>query len=418
MTVRTGSPEPTKRATARNVAPPAAEDETIARAIEAVGRAEDIGSLEWSAPVRSLTEAVICSGRLGAEGRWLTVEMAKIFAGRSDVSPESADWRFKDPAWRENLAYRRVAQTYLAATQALERLSVSERLDWRTAERARMAVSLVSSALAPTNTLPGNPAAIKRTFDTSGANLVRGFRNFVSDLRHNGGMPSQVDKSSFEVGKNLAATPGAVVYRDEICEVIQYRPSTAHVRARPVLMIPPQINRYYFMDLGPRAQLHRACGVLEGEALAKVFTWLRPNDLVWNYWVNNYLMGNDPPAFDILAWNSDSTRLTGALHALARLRCAGAHRRIALEATVAGGAQRVVQAPVPKGVRAERPLHARRANRAGSPGGFGNDRVRHLRHRRCQRPHHALARLLSDDATRGGQQHIRAEQRRAHRESR
>jgi polyhydroxyalkanoate synthase subunit PhaC len=289
-----------------------------------------------------------------------------------------------------------------------------------------MAVALLTSAVAPTNTLAGNPAALKRTFETSGLNLLRGARNFVHDVRHNGGMPSQVNSRAFRVGENLAATPGAVVYRDDICEVIQYRPATPEVRTRPVLMIPPQINRYYFMDLAPgrsfieyavsqgiqfftiswrnptpeqsrwdlddyvaaclRAigvvtdvtggdevatlglyaggitmatmlstmaaesdervkaagfgvmlldfdvpaplgmfqskRLLRAArkessktGLLEGESLAKVFAWLRPNDLVWNYWVNNYLMGNDPPTFDILAWNSDSTRMPGALHA-------------------------------------------------------------------------------------------------------
>jgi polyhydroxyalkanoate synthase len=400
--------------------------ELIVGAVEALGGAEDIGKLAWSDLARSLATALVKSGRLTGEARGVAVEIAKILAGRSQLEPALGDWRFKDPTWRENPAYRRVAQAYLAATQALERIPESEQLDWRTAERARMAVALASSALAPTNTLAGNPAALKRTFETAGANLVRGVRNFAHDVRHNGGMPSQVDKRGFRLGENLAATPGAVVYRDEICEVIQYRPSTPAVRARPVLMIPPQINRYYFMDLAPKRSfieyavsrgiqfftiswrnpspeqsgwdlddyvsaclravdvagevcgtdevttlglcaggitmstllstmaaqgdervraaafgvtlldfdvpaplgmfqsrhLLRAArsrsnksGLLEGESLAKVFAWLRPNDLVWNYWVNNYLMGNDPPAFDILAWNSDSTRLAGALHA-------------------------------------------------------------------------------------------------------
>jgi polyhydroxyalkanoate synthase len=403
-----------------------APDELIAAAVEALGGAEDIGKLEWSDLARSLATALVKSGRLTGEVRGLAAEIAQILAGRSQLEPARGDWRFKDPTWRENPAYRRLAQAYLAATQALERIPESEQLDWRTAERARMAVALASSALAPTNTLIGNPAALKRTFETAGANVARGMRNFAHDIRHNGGMPSQVDSRGFRLGENLAATPGAVVYRDDICEVIQYRPSTPQVHATPVLMIPPQINRYYFMDLAPQRsfiehavsrgiqfftiswrnptseqsgwdlddyvsaclravdvateicgtdevatlglcaggitmstllstmaargddrvraaafgvtlldfdvpaplgmfqskRLLRAArsessksGVLEGESLAKVFAWLRPNDLVWNYWVNNYLMGNDPPAFDILAWNSDSTRLTGALHA-------------------------------------------------------------------------------------------------------
>src|SRR5207247_10690999 len=108
---------------------------------------------------------------------------------------------------------RRLCQAYLAASAGLERIPQSERLAPRTAERARMAVSLLTSTLAPTNSLPGNPAALKRTFDTAGMNLVRGTRNFLHDVRHNGGMPSQVDRRPFRLGENLAASPGAVVYR-------------------------------------------------------------------------------------------------------------------------------------------------------------------------------------------------------------
>ena len=403
-----------------------ADDEFAELALDALAAGEDIGGLELRDLVQSLIAAMFKSGQLTREARGLALELAMVLVGRSDVEPARGDWRFKDPAWRDNPAYRRLAQAYLATTAALERIPASERLEWRTAERARMAVSLVTAAVAPTNSLPGNPAALKRTFETSGMNLVRGSRNFVHDIRHNGGMPSQVDKRPFRVGENLAVTPGRVVHRDDVCEVIQYQPSTPEVRTRPILMVPPQINRYYFMDLAPKRsfvehavarglqfftiswrnptaeqsdwdldtyvsaclravdvateisgsdevatlglcaggitlstmlstmaaqsddrvtaagfgvtlldfdvpaplgmlnskRLLRAArkesskkGVLEGESLAKVFAWLRPNDLVWNYWVNNYLMGNDPPSFDILAWNSDSTRMTGALHA-------------------------------------------------------------------------------------------------------
>ena len=403
-----------------------ADDEFAELALDALAAGEDIGGLELCDLVQSLIAAMFKSGQLTREARGLALELAMVLVGRSDVEPARGDWRFKDPAWRDNPAYRRLAQAYLATTAALERIPASERLEWRTAERARMAVSLVTAAVAPTNSLPGNPAALKRTFETSGMNLVRGSRNFVHDIRHNGGMPSQVDKRPFRVGENLAVTPGRVVHRDDVCEVIQYQPSTPEVRTRPILMVPPQINRYYFMDLAPKRsfvehavarglqfftiswrnptaeqsdwdldtyvsaclravdvateisgsdevatlglcaggitlstmlstmaaqsddrvtaagfgvtlldfdvpaplgmlnskRLLRAArkesskkGVLEGESLAKVFAWLRPNDLVWNYWVNNYLMGNDPPSFDILAWNSDSTRMTGALHA-------------------------------------------------------------------------------------------------------
>jgi polyhydroxyalkanoate synthase len=262
--------------------------------------------------------------------------------------------------------------------------------------------------------------------ETGGASLVTGLRQLVSDIRHNRGMPSQVDSGAFRVGENLALTPGAVVYRDEVCEVLQFAPSTPQVRTRPLVMVPPQINKYYFMDLAPgrsfveyatargipffaiswrnprpengawnldtyagavlnaidvareitgsddvnvkglcaggitataalshlaatgdsrvnaisfgvtlldwdtramvnvfrsrpllslaRGRSARA-GVLSGRSLGSVFTWMRPNDLVWNYWVNNYLLGKRPPAFDILAWNADQTNLPAGLHA-------------------------------------------------------------------------------------------------------
>ena len=356
----------------------------------------------------------------------LAVEGVRIAAGRSSVSPDGRDLRFADPTWRDHPYYRRLGQAYLAWSNAVSRVVEGADLDWRTAERARFATNLLTSAVAPTNVFAGNPAAMKRAFETGGMSLLRGARNFVNDMVRNGGMPAQVDMRPFEVGKNLAATPGAVVHRDELFELVQYRPTTETVHARPVLMVPPQINKYYFVDLAPGRSFveyavnqgfqyftiswrnptaeHRhfgldryvqACldavdavceitgsddlnvfglcaggittalmlghmaairdaraanatiaitildfdarsslgmfadggvvsnakrrsqrkGYLDGADLARTFTLLRPNELVWNYWINNYLMGNDPPAFDILAWNEDATRLPAALHA-------------------------------------------------------------------------------------------------------
>jgi polyhydroxyalkanoate synthase len=301
----------------------------------------------------------------------------------------------------------------------------SAEVDWHTAERARFAAAVLTSALSPTNTLLGNPAALKRAFETGGTSLVRGAQHMLHDLRHNGGMPSQVDVRPFKLGENIAATPGAVVYRDEVFELLQYAPATGQVRERPIVVIPPQINKYYFLDLAPGrsfveyavsrgvqtfmiswrnpgpehgdwdldtyvtrclqavdvarditgsddvntmgfcaggitqaamlshlaaigddrvnaaafsvtlldfsvpamigmwqsqrllsdvSERSRKQGVLDGSQLARAFSWLRPNDLVFNYVVNNYLLGNDPPAFDILAWNADCTNLPGALH--------------------------------------------------------------------------------------------------------
>src|SRR4051794_10443594 len=348
------------------------------------------------------------------QGARLGREAARIAAGRSEVAPAKGDARFKDDSWSENPGYRRLMQLYLAWAESLGVLVDEADIDWRDRFRTRFAVDMLTSAVAPTNTLLGNPAALKRAFATGGLSLARGARNALGDLRTNRGMPSTVDRRGFEVGTNLAATPGAVVHRDEVFELLQYAPSTSEVRARPVLMVPPQIGRYYFMDLAPgrsfvehavaqglsffaiswrnpgpeqrdwdldtyaeavlRASAavreitgsedlnllslcaggilssmvlsHLAAqgdesvrsasfgvtlldfsvpapigmfrmaplvslarerssrgGILDGASLGAVFSWLRPNDLVWNYWVNNYLMGNDPPSFDILAWN-------------------------------------------------------------------------------------------------------------------
>lgn len=354
------------------------------------------------------------------------VELGRIAVGRSDIAPERSDRRFADPAWADHPGFHRVMQSYLLFSSTLQTLVDEAELDPLTERRARYALMLLTDALAPTNGFATNPAAMKRAFDTAGMSLVRGARNLVNDLTTNGGMPSMVDKRPFGVGRNIAVSPGAVVYRDEVLELIQYAPSTDMVRQRPLVVIPPQINKYYILDLAPgrsfieyavsegipffaiswrnptiehrdwnldtyvqaclaairaateitrspdcnlfgacaggitmalllghlaatrsnlvnsatfavtimdtetpsmvgmfsspamiaaAARRSRKRGYLDGGEMSRIFAWLRPNDLVWNYWVNNYLMGNDPPAFDILFWNADTTRLPAGLHA-------------------------------------------------------------------------------------------------------
>ena len=360
-------------------------------------------------------------------GVGLSAELMRITLGRSEVRPDKTDWRFKDPTWSGNAIYRRVAQTYLAGCQAVDGLldGVDATGDRHRAERARFVMNVLTSALSPTNTLVGNPAAIKKTYEDGGANLVRGVENLVSDLRHNGGMPSTAKQGSLKVGEDLALTPGQVVDKDEYAELIQYRPTTDEVYDRPVIVIPPPIGRYYFLDLRPGRsfveyavsrglqtfllswrnpskdqadwdidsyaqrildavdsvrevtgaenvnvigfcaggilqtavlnklasmgddRIHSAsfavtlldfgqsapisafssarllsfarwkagrAGVTSARAMGSSFSWMKPNDLVWNYWVNNYLMGEDPPVFDILSWNADGTNLPGRLH--------------------------------------------------------------------------------------------------------
>jgi polyhydroxyalkanoate synthase len=360
-------------------------------------------------------------------GRFVA-ECARIAAGRSSLTTPSGDRRFADAAWNDNAVFRRLLQTYAALCASLDRCVDAADLDMSDAERARFVVSLYEDAIAPTNFLAGNPAALKKLVDTKGTSVIRGFANFVDDLSSGTWLPRQVDKRPFAVGKNLATTPGAVVFRNDLLELIEYAATTPQVHGRPLLIVPPQINKYYVFDLAPSNSIVRwsleggvrtfivswrnptrsnadwgldayvealeqavdamreitgsrdvnvfgACsggitlsallgylaagrerkvhtatlavcvldtaatrntaaglfvtpatiagakaasrrrGIVEGIELARMFAWMRPNDLIWNYAVNNYLLGNEPPAHDILFWNNDTTRLPARLHA-------------------------------------------------------------------------------------------------------
>jgi len=352
-------------------------------------------------------------------------QLGRVLIGDSAYQPHPRDARFSDPTWSQNPFYRRGLQAYLA-WQKQTRLWIEESsLTDDDRARAQFLFNLVSDAFAPSNSLL-NPLAIKELFNTGGLSLLRGASHLLDDLRHNDGLPRQVDERAFEVGGNLAATPGAVVFRNELLELIQYKPMSEKQYARPLLVVPPQINKFYIFDLGPTNSFvqymlkqglqvfmvswrnpdprHRewglssyvqaleealnacrsisgsrdpnlmgACaggltmaalqghlqakkqlrkvrsatylvslldshfdspaslfadeqtieaakrrsyqrGVLDGGEVARIFAWMRPNDLIWTYWVNNYLMGKTPPAFDILYWNADNTRLPAALH--------------------------------------------------------------------------------------------------------
>jgi len=355
-----------------------------------------------------------------ATARWLGLDL------KPPVHVPETDKRFADPTWAENPAFFALRQGYLAASQLTHDLLASGAGDAVEDAKARLATGFLLDALAPTNFLFTNPAALKRVLETGGASLARGTRNFVSDLFTNGGRPRQVDTRPFRIGENLAATPGKIVFKNNLMELIQYAPQTDQVRAVPVLASPPWINKYYVMDLapgrsflewavqhertvfaisyrnpdpsmsgvtlddylihGPReamdvigeitgaqkidiiglclggaltamlaayltekgddrigsitllntlldysepgvlgaftdektvARLERqmaAKGVLDGRQMAGTFDILRANDLIFSYVVSNWLMGQDPPAFDILAWNGDSTRMPAAMH--------------------------------------------------------------------------------------------------------
>ena len=218
---------------------------------DAVFGGEDLGGWDPEAFARSLALAFRSLPRLARESVGLWAELARVTVGVSKVDSPGGDWRFADDAWSENWAFRRLKQGYLAWSDAMLGLTEDDKLDWRSAERARFAMTMLTSAAAPTNFLPSNPTALKRAFDTGGRSMARGARNFARDLRRNRGMPSQVAQGVLKVGEQLAVTPGAVVWRDERCELIRYAPATETVRSRPVVVVTPQINKYYFLDLAP-----------------------------------------------------------------------------------------------------------------------------------------------------------------------
>jgi poly[(R)-3-hydroxyalkanoate] polymerase subunit PhaC len=364
-----------------------------------------------------------------ASGQWLSFlgELGKIGAGQSERGQQPGDKRFADATWKNSAAHRGLLQVYLAWGDALNGFIDKTSLSDIDKTRARLIANIFIDAASPTNNPISNPAAVRQFLDTGGASLWRGFKNYLADLAENGGLPAQVDKSPFKLGVNIATTPGAVVFRNEVLEVIQYKADTPEVRKRPLIITPPQINKFYSVDLSPDKSLVQyllkngiqvfcvswrnptakerdwgldtyvealdegtdavrdvtasddvtmmgACsggitsaayagwlaakgeekiknivspvcvldtasgsdsafgslvtpetlraakensrlrGVLDGQDLARVFAWMRPNDLIWNYWVNNYLLGNQPPAFDILYWNGDTTSLPARLH--------------------------------------------------------------------------------------------------------
>src|SRR5208337_1930191 len=156
-------------------------------------------------------------------------DVGKAVAREGTRAVAPGDKRFSDPAWKTSAVHRKVLQSYLA---------------W-------------IDAVAPTNALLSNPAALKGLVDTGGESLWEGLKNYIEDLIKNGGMPSQVDSRPFELGKNIATTPGAVVFRDPVFELLQYKPLTEEVRRRPVVITPPQINKYYSLDLTPEKSLVR-----------------------------------------------------------------------------------------------------------------------------------------------------------------
>jgi polyhydroxyalkanoate synthase subunit PhaC len=361
---------------------------------------------------------------IAEENAHFVEELRKVLGGQSVLIPPRNDRRFNDPAWSENSFYRTLLQGYMAWSQSLQNYAQKAGLEPKETGRAKFLLSQVSEALAPTNFLFGNPSALKAAIDSGGKTLLEGYQNFLKDAAEQRPIPSQVDPRPFRVGENLAVTPGDVVMRNEMFELIQYAPQTEQVWQRPILFVPSIINKYYAFDLAPGRSLFEflvksgftlftmvfrnpraehdhwgmdayidatdaafravqeisgvedphtiaVCGAapivvslaghyaargernigsmtlfvalldtsgmaetpglgdfvdpklnelakrspnlkdrISADELTLLFAMLRPNDLIWNYWVNNYLMGKQPAAFDVLYWNADGTGMT------------------------------------------------------------------------------------------------------------
>jgi len=374
-----------------------------------------------------LFKAIVNEPKAAAE-QWFSFlgELGSIVAGKSERAPQAGDRRFSDATWKESTLHSGMLKAYLAWGDAVGGFVDKTSLSDIDKARAHLVTEILIDAVAPTNAMLTNPAAMRKFVDTGGRSIWSGLKNYFEDLASNGGMPAMVDQSAFKVGENLATTPGAVIFRNELLELIQYTPMTPKVWKRPLVITPPQINKYYALDLStdksmvrfllesgiqvfcvswrnPTAanrdwgldsyvaaldeavdaarevtgsddismmgscsggitstayfatlgsaaekirnmvlavclldpstadesafgclmtpetmhaakEASRIRGIVDGHELARMFAWMRPNDLIWNYWVNNYLLGNQPPAFDILYWNADTTRLAAALH--------------------------------------------------------------------------------------------------------
>jgi polyhydroxyalkanoate synthase subunit PhaC len=340
------------------------------------------------------------------------------------IKPQPGDRRFASKEWQDNGYYDYLKQSYLLAAQYLDKLVESADLDPQAKERARFAARQWIDAMCPANFPATNPQVLRQAIDTRGESLTRGLANLLGDVQRR--RISQTDESAFEVGRNLAVTPGDVVYENDLIQLIQYKATTPQVARRPLVMIPPCINKFYILDLQPensfvahalaagntvfmvswrnveaehshltwddylekgvftalrvakaiaksddvnalgfcvggtllgaalavlsqkkddlvgsatflaamldfsetgqiglfvdeasvaaREAAIGARGVFSGLDLAFVFSSLRANDLVWPYVVNNYLLGGEPAAFDLLYWNADSTNLPGPMY--------------------------------------------------------------------------------------------------------
>ncbi|MFV8317356.1 PHA/PHB synthase family protein [Mycobacterium sp. 23] len=181
----------------------------------------------------------------------LTRELGRITAGKSQRAPARADKRFSDPAWQENPLLHRIMQAYLAGAETAGELLDDAALDWRDKERMQFVLDNVVEGLAPSNNPLISPLGWKALIDTGGLSAVRGLKAFARDMLSKPRVPAMVEPDAYVVGETVAVTKGAVVLQTSMFELIQYAPQTTKVRAIPLLMVPPVINKYYVMDIAP-----------------------------------------------------------------------------------------------------------------------------------------------------------------------
>src|SRR5690242_19169376 len=203
-----------------------------------------------------LAAALTTRPRLVAgRGRQLAGELARITVGRSQVQPSRRDRRFADPGWAGNPLLRRAMQAYLATAETAEGVVAEAGLDEKDTERVGFVLTNMIDALAPSNNPLLNPAAVKAAVDSGGKSALAGLRNFAADMVVPPRVPSMVEPDAFEVGVDLAVTPGSVILRTPVFELIQYRPVTPTVRQVPLLIVPPVINKFYVMARAPNGGL-------------------------------------------------------------------------------------------------------------------------------------------------------------------
>ena len=229
-------------------------NEAPANAMDIMSEATDAAAGMLPLDMVNALADLVDPAAVAKEMPWLAGELTKIALGQSDISFDKRDKRFADEAWRTVPYFRMLGQSYRLFEMWMERMYQSVEGSWQDKARARFAADVITAAMAPTNYLGTNPEAMKKAVETGGLSLVRGAQNMLHDMAK-GGMPSMIDRKQFTVGKDIAATPGSVVYRDEMFELLQYTPATPKVRTIPVLMIPPQINRHYVLDLAPGRSL-------------------------------------------------------------------------------------------------------------------------------------------------------------------